>query len=108
MIGAVLGGGLLYLVAVGYHAWTGREGMGGGDIKLLAMIGAFLGWRGVLVTLILGSFSGAIIGIALIVARGADSRLPIPFGPFLALGAVCALFFGDALILWYLQIGFNA
>lgn len=107
-VGAVLGGGLLYLVAVGYHAWTGREGMGGGDIKLLAMIGAFLGWRGVLVTLLLGSFSGAVIGIALIVVRGADTRLPIPFGPFLALGAVCALFFGDALIHWYLQIGFAA
>ncbi len=108
LIGSALGGGLLYLVAVGYHAWTGREGMGGGDIKLLAMIGAFLGWRGVLVTLILGSFSGALIGIALIFARGADSRLPIPFGPFLALGAACALFFGDALIRWYLQIGFAA
>jgi leader peptidase (prepilin peptidase)/N-methyltransferase len=108
VIGALLGGGLLYLVAVGYHVWTGREGMGGGDIKLLAMIGAFLGWRGVLVTLILGSFSGAVIGIALILARGADSRLPIPFGPFLALGAVCALFFGDSLIRWYLQIGFGA
>jgi len=107
-LGAALGGALLYLVAWSYHAWTGREGMGGGDIKLLAMIGAFLGWRGVLVTLILGSFSGALIGIALIVARGGDSRLPIPFGPFLALGATCALFFGDALIRWYLQIGFAA
>ena len=107
-VGVVLGGGILYLVAIGYHTWTGREGMGGGDIKLLAMIGAFLGWRGVLVTLLLGSFTGAIIGIVLIVARGSDSRLPIPFGPFLALGAVCALFFGDALIRWYLQIGFAA
>jgi leader peptidase (prepilin peptidase)/N-methyltransferase len=108
VVGVLLGGGLLYLVAVGYHAWTGREGMGGGDIKLLAMIGAFLGWRGVLVTLLLGSFSGAVIGIVLIVARGGDSRLPIPFGPFLALGAACALFFGDALIRWYLHIGFAA
>jgi len=108
IIGAVVGGGLLYLVAVGYHAWTGREGMGGGDIKLLAMIGAFLGWRGVLVTLLLGSFTGALIGIALIVGRGADARLAIPFGPFLALGAACSLLFGDALIHWYLQIGFAA
>ncbi len=108
VVGVLLGGGLLYLVAVGYHAWTGREGMGGGDIKLLAMIGAFLGWRGVLVTLLLGSFTGAMIGIVLIVARGGDSRLPIPFGPFLALGAVCALFFGDDLIRWYLHIGFAA
>src|ERR1043166_911485 len=97
LIGVLLGGGILYAVAVGYHAVTGREGMGGGDIKLLAMIGAFLGWRGVLVTLVIGSLTGAVSGLTLIITRGADSRVPIPFGPFLALGAVCALFFGDAL-----------
>jgi leader peptidase (prepilin peptidase)/N-methyltransferase len=103
LIGAAVGFGILYGVAVGYHALTGREGMGGGDIKLLAMIGAFLGWRGVLVTLIIGSLSGAVLGLTLIAVRGGDSRVPIPFGPFLALGAVCALFFGDALIQWYLH-----
>lgn len=101
--GVLLGGGILYAVAAGYQLLTGREGMGGGDIKLLAMIGAFLGWRGVLVTLVLGSFTGALIGIGLMAVRGADSRVPIPFGPFLALGAVCALFCGDALIQWYLH-----
>jgi leader peptidase (prepilin peptidase)/N-methyltransferase len=93
---------------VGYHALTGREGMGGGDIKLLAMIGAFLGWQGVLVTLLLGSFTGALSGVTLMVIRGADTRLPIPFGPFLALGAVCALFFGEGLIQWYLQVALPA
>jgi leader peptidase (prepilin peptidase) / N-methyltransferase len=107
-VGVLLGGGTLYAVAVGYHAVTGREGMGGGDIKLLAMIGAFLGWRAVLVTLVLGSFTGAVVGIALILARGADSRVPIPFGPFLAIGAVCALFFGDGLIRWYLHLAMPA
>ena len=107
-LGVLLGGGLLYGVAVGYQAWTGREGMGGGDIKLLAMIGAFLGWRAVLVTLVLGSFVGALLGLTLIVVRGADSRVPIPFGPFLALGALCALFFGDALIFWYLHLAMPA
>jgi leader peptidase (prepilin peptidase)/N-methyltransferase len=107
-IGVVLGGGSLYAIAVGYHVLTGREGMGGGDIKLLAMIGAFLGWRGVLVTLVLGSFSGALVGITLILTRGADSRVPIPFGPFLALGAVCALLFGAPLIQWYLHIALPA
>lgn len=106
LLGALLGGGMLYAVAVGYHAFTGREGMGGGDIKLLAMIGAFLGWRGVLVTLIVGSFTGAVVGISLILVRRTDSRVPIPFGPFLALGAVCALAFGDRLITWYLQMAF--
>jgi leader peptidase (prepilin peptidase)/N-methyltransferase len=107
-IGVGLGGGSLYAIAVGYHALTGREGMGGGDIKLLAMIGAFLGWRGVLVTLVLGSFTGAVVGVTLILARGADARLPIPFGPFLALGAVCALLFGDPLIHWYLHFALPA
>jgi len=104
VLGALLGGGLLYAVAVGYHAWTGREGMGGGDVKLLAMIGAFLGWRSVLVTLVLGSFTGALVGVGLILGRGADVRVPIPFGPFLALGATCAIFFGDRLIHWYLHL----
>ncbi|MFQ5667202.1 MAG: prepilin peptidase [Candidatus Binatia bacterium] len=104
VLGVVLGGGILYAVAVGYEALTGREGMGGGDIKLLAMIGAFLGWTAVLVTLVLGSFTGAVVGITLIAVRGADRRVPIPFGPFLALGAVCALFFGDDLIRWYLHL----
>jgi leader peptidase (prepilin peptidase)/N-methyltransferase len=108
VLGALCGGGILYAVAFGYHALTGREGMGGGDIKLLAMIGAFLGWRGVLVTLVLGSFSGAVVGVTLMLARGADTRLPIPFGPFLALGAVCALFFGDSLIHWYLRLALPA
>jgi leader peptidase (prepilin peptidase) / N-methyltransferase len=107
-IGVLLGGGLLYGVAVGYQMLTGREGMGGGDIKLLAMIGAFLGWQAVLVTLVLGSLSGALVGGALIFGRGADARVPIPFGPFLALGAVCALFFGDALVNWYLGLMFSA
>lgn len=102
-IGILLGGGLLYAVAAGYHALTGREGMGGGDIKLLAMIGAFLGWRAVLVTLVLGSFTGAVVGITAILARRADARLPIPFGPFLALGAACALFCGEQIIQWYLR-----
>jgi leader peptidase (prepilin peptidase)/N-methyltransferase len=103
MVGVLVGGGVLYAVAVGYRAFTGREGMGGGDIKLLAMIGAFLGWRGVLVTLIVGSFTGAVVGTSLIVARRTESRIPIPFGPFLALGAMCALAFGDQLIEWYLH-----
>jgi len=103
LIGVLLGGGTLYAVAAGYQLLTGREGMGGGDIKLLAMIGAFLGWRGVLVTLVLGSFGGAVIGLGLMALRGADSRVPIPFGPFLALGALCALLFGDVLIQWYLH-----
>lgn len=108
IVGVLLGGGLLWAVAAGYAALMKRDGMGGGDIKLLAMIGAFLGWRGVLVTVILGSLSGAVIGITLIQLGGADRRVPIPFGPFLAVGALCALFFGEALIDWYLSIALPA
>jgi leader peptidase (prepilin peptidase)/N-methyltransferase len=77
--------------------------MGGGDIKLLAMIGAFLGWQGVLLSLLLASFIGSIVGVGWMVARGADSKLAIPFGPFLALGALVTLFWGDDIIRWYVS-----
>jgi leader peptidase (prepilin peptidase)/N-methyltransferase len=103
VVGILLGGGFLYAVAAGYEMLTGREGMGGGDIKLLAMIGAFLGWAGVLTTLLLSSFSGAAVGGLLIVFKRADGQSPIPFGPFLAAGATCALFTGNRLIDWYIQ-----
>ena len=102
-IGTLVGGGILWVVAWAYQLATGREGMGGGDIKLLAMIGAFLGWQGVLLSLLLASFIGSIIGVGIMLLRGADTRLAIPFGPFLALGALVALFWGDALIGWYLS-----
>jgi len=102
LIGVLVGGGTLYLVASGYHLLTKREGMGGGDIKLLAMIGAFIGWRGVLFTILCSSFIGAVVGLALILASSeADSKYAVPFGPFLSLGAVIYTFWGKALINWY-------
>lgn len=104
LAGLLLGGGVLWAVAEGYFRLTGREGMGGGDVKLLAMIGAFLGWKAVPVSLLLASLTGTVVGLTLILAQGRDSHTPIPFGPFLALGAVSALFFGDDLIRWYLQL----
>lgn len=104
LAGILLGGGLLWGVAEGYHWLTGREGMGGGDIKLLAMIGAFLGWQAVPVTLMIASLTGTAIGIGLMLVRRRDRRTAIPFGPFLAVGAACALFWGDALITWYLGL----
>jgi leader peptidase (prepilin peptidase)/N-methyltransferase len=102
LAGILLGGGLLWGVAEGYHRLTGREGMGGGDIKLLAMIGAFLGWQAVPVTLMIASLAGTVVGVGLMVVQRRDSRTAIPFGPFLAVGATCALFWGDALIAWYI------
>ena len=105
LLGILVGGGILYVLAMGYHFLTKKEGMGGGDIKLLAMIGAFLGWKGALATLVLGAFAGSIIGIILISFKGKDLKYAIPFGPFLCAGAFCTLFFGEELISLYLSIG---
>jgi leader peptidase (prepilin peptidase)/N-methyltransferase len=104
LIGVISGGGSLFLVATVYQWLFKREGMGGGDVKLLAMIGAFLGWKAVILTIFLSSFIGSIIGITVILIKGKDFKYAIPFGPFLATGAVIALFWGEALIRWYLYI----
>jgi len=104
LIGLVLGAGILLAVALGYRAVTGREGMGGGDVKLLAMIGAFLGWRAVLFSLFAASFVGSVVGVAAMVRNHADSKLALPFGPFLSFGALCYLFFGEQLIGWCLTL----
>jgi len=101
-IGIVLGGGILWAVAFGYEKLTGVEGMGFGDVKLLAMIGAFLGWRAVPLSLLIGSLSGSIIGITAMAILGKNRRWEIPFGPFLALGAILTLLFGNQLLRWYL------
>ncbi len=100
-IGIVAGGGSLFAVAWVYQTMTGREGMGGGDIKLLAMIGAMVGWQGVLFTLFAASAIGTLVGILAMIKSGKGMRLAIPFGPFLALGAIIYLFFGEGLIFWY-------
>ncbi len=102
LIGLLLGGGLFWLLALGYEHLARKEGLGGGDIKLLAMIGAFLGWPGVLVTILLGSLAGTLVGLGLILIWKKDRTYPIPFGPFLSLGAVIHLFFGPTLLNWYL------
>ncbi len=103
LLGIFIGGGLLYAVAVLFYWVTKKEGMGGGDIKLLAMIGAFLGWSSTLFTVLVSSLIGSMVGVALMVATGADSKYAIPFGPFLSIGAVIYLFFGRELIRWYLH-----
>jgi leader peptidase (prepilin peptidase)/N-methyltransferase len=103
LLGALLGGGILYAIAWGYYMWRREEGMGMGDVKMLAMIGAFLGWKAVLVTLVLASFSGAIIGVILMSAQKGDMKFALPFGTFLALGALAAMLAGDPLIAWYAQ-----
>jgi len=104
LIGVLSGGGSLFLVATVYQWLFKREGMGGGDVKLLAMIGAFLGWKAVILTILLSSFIGSIIGITVMLIKGKDFKYAIPFGPFLALGAVISLFWGENLISWYLYM----
>lgn len=104
VIGVIVGGGILLAVAWGYQAFTGKEGMGGGDVKLLAMIGAFLGWGAIPFTLFLSSCVGSVVGIAAMIRQQADSKLAIPFGPFLSFGALCYLFFGERLIDWYMNL----
>lgn len=101
LIGVAIGGGMLYAVAYGYYLWRGEEGMGMGDVKMLAMLGAFLGWKAVLVTLILASFAGAFVGLGMMSLQKGGMRYALPFGTFLALGAVAAMFVGDPLIAWY-------
>ncbi len=102
VIGLLLGGGMLFAVAWIYEHLMHKEGMGGGDIKLLAMIGAFLGWKGVLVTLFTGSIIGTLAGGAVMLyTRSSSLKLKIPFGPFLAIGAMVYIFFGQELIFWY-------
>jgi leader peptidase (prepilin peptidase)/N-methyltransferase len=76
--------------------------MGMGDVKLLAMLGAFLGWQAVLPVIFFASLIGSLVGVPLMILRRADSKLAIPFGPFLALGALIYLFWGTAVIGWYL------
>ena len=104
LIGVIAGGGSLFLVATIYQWLFKREGMGGGDVKLLAMIGAFLGWKAVILTILLSSFIGSIVGITLMLIKGRDFKYAIPFGPFLAVGAVIALFWGEEMIRWYLYL----
>lgn len=101
LLGVLLGGGMLFAVAWGYERFARKEGMGGGDIKLLGMIGAFVGWKGVLVTLFTASVAGTLIGGAVMLYTRSSLKLKIPFGPFLAIGAMIHIFFGQELMVWY-------
>lgn len=103
LLGILLGGGFLLALAWAYEAFTGVEGMGGGDIKLLAMIGAFLGWPSIPVTLFLSSLSGSVIGLTAMLIKGVGRRYALPFAPFLCLGALLYLFFGRQLIDFYIS-----
>lgn len=103
LIGILAGGGSLFLVAWGYELIKGKSGMGGGDIKLLAMIGAIVGWKGVLVTIFLSSAIGTLTGIIVMLRTQKGLKLAVPFGPFLSIAAIIYIFFGSQLIYWYIN-----
>jgi len=104
-LGILFGGGLLYAVAYGYYVLTKREGMGGGDIKLLAMIGAFLGWQSLLYVVFASSLTGSLIGVAAMLKQRKGGQTRIPFGPFLAVAALSYLFLQQHILaLWGLYL----
>jgi leader peptidase (prepilin peptidase) / N-methyltransferase len=102
--GILLGGGVLWAIAFMYELLRKREGMGGGDIKLLAMIGSFCGIKGVLFSLVSGSLLGSLVGIPLMISKHADTKYALPFGPFLSFGAVLYLLTGDRLIYAFINV----
>ena len=103
LLGIALGAGLLYGAAEAYYRIRHEEGLGMGDVKMLAMIGAFIGWKLTLVTLMMASFAGSLVGVALMVAHKGGMKYALPFGTFLALGAALAATTGQGILDWYLR-----
>ncbi|MBI3091262.1 MAG: prepilin peptidase [Candidatus Tectomicrobia bacterium] len=104
VFGGLVGGGVLYAVGVLGGVLLKQEAMGGGDIKLMAMVGAFLGWKIALLTIIFAAFLGSLTGGAMLLLLRHSRRTPIPFGPYLALGALLALLAGNTLLAWYFDL----
>ena len=104
VIGAAAGYMSLWFVFQLFRLLTGREGMGYGDFKLLAVFGAFLGWQLLPQIILVSSFIGAVVGISLVLLRGRDRQIPIPFGPYLAVAGMVALFWGEEINRGYLQL----
>jgi leader peptidase (prepilin peptidase)/N-methyltransferase len=104
LLGAALGSGLLWLVSEAYFRLRGREGMGMGDVKMMLMIGAFLGAKRTLLTIFAGSLLGSILGLAFMAARRKDSNYELPFGTFLGMAALLVVFFGTPVVSWYQSI----
>lgn len=110
VIGVLAGGGVLWLIGEAYFQYSkwrtgeGEEGMGGGDVKMLAMIGAFLGWDLVILTLVLSSIAGAVIGMSVIALKRGGLKYALPYGTFLALAALAASLWGREIIDWYTSL----
>ncbi|MEM7048756.1 MAG: prepilin peptidase [Acidobacteriota bacterium] len=102
LLGAVAGAGILLAIWGGWYLLRGEEGMGLGDVKMLAMVGAFLGWKGMVVTFFVATAAGAMVGLLLIVSGRSGRRARLPFGVFLSLGSLVGLFWGRSLADTYL------
>jgi leader peptidase (prepilin peptidase)/N-methyltransferase len=103
-LGVFVGGGIILVIGLAGSVIFKKEAMGGGDVKLAAMIGAFLGWRYIIISLFLGFFLGAVAGIILIMSKIKNREDVVPFGPFIVLGSFITLLWGDKIMTWY--IGF--
>lgn len=104
LFGALVGGGSLWLVGAIWKALRGVDAMGLGDVKMMFGVGALLGWRVTILTIFLGAFSGALIGIALVLrSKDRDLQTQLPFGIFLGIGSIIGLLFGERMIIWYLS-----
>jgi leader peptidase (prepilin peptidase)/N-methyltransferase len=103
-LGVVVGGGVLWAIGEAYYRFAGQEGMGGGDVKMLAMVGAFLGWKLVIVTLVFSSIAGSLVGMLVLAVRRGGLKYALPYGTFLALGALIASLFGDQIVAWYVGL----
>lgn len=104
VIGAVAGYMSLWTVNKSYELVAHRQGMGNGDFKLLAALGAWMGWQKLLPIILLSALAGALVGVTLMILQGRDRRFQIPFGPFLAAAGWITLLWGDALVTWYLRM----
>jgi leader peptidase (prepilin peptidase) / N-methyltransferase len=104
LLGILVGGGALYLIAEAYQYLRHQDGIGGGDIKLLGMIGAFLGIPGVILSVILASVVGTVVGVVVMRRSGDGMKTMIPFGPFLSMGAMVHTFWGENFLRWYLGL----
>ena len=104
VVGAIAGYLALWSVYWGFKLVTGKEGMGYGDFKLLALLGAWMGWQMLPLVILLSSLVGAVIGIGLILLRGRDHNIPIPFGPYLAIAGLIALYWGETITAAYLSV----
>lgn len=103
VLGAIIGGGPLLLMAIGYEKIRKKQGLGMGDVKMMVMVGAFLGCRIALLTILAGSFLGSIVGIFLILFRHRNLQTKLAFGVFLGIGAAVCLFYGLPVWDWYFR-----